>query len=329
MYGLSDRELEELEARLPELTAGGGLEALDGLNVDELKKANEEISDGSFNGPRGLEAIIKRFGRPAYFVRKDAIDIRATDDASTESNERTEAAAATLEVQIPRIGRIDLRNARKNWVGTGWIVAPGVVVTNRHVALDFAHAEDGGYAFDARFDGKIAKAELDLKQEYDIPDESRFKMPKVLWIASKSQPDVAFLAIDDEGEDRQPLPAPVPLMADADFEKLAAAHWLAVVGYPAHDSRNNRHDQQRIFRGVFNVKRCQPGQVKAIRGTEGILQHDATTLGGSSGSAVLDMTTGRAVALHFGGDEDESNYAVTAPVIRHLLKQNLPDLPGV
>ena len=43
--------------------------------------------------------------------------------------------------------------------------------------------------------------------------------------------------------------------------------------------------------------------------------HDATTLGGNSGSVVLDVETGYAVGMHFSGSFLESNYAVRAAVL--------------
>lgn len=85
--------------------------------------------------------------------------------------------------------------------------------------------------------------------------------------------------------------------------------WLTVVGYPAHDSRNDAADQQRIFDGVYNVKRLAPGQVLAVVQQE-LLHHDATTLGGNSGSMVVDLASGKAVGIHFGGLEGPRNYAV-------------------
>jgi endonuclease G len=38
--------------------------------------------------------------------------------------------------------------------------------------------------------------------------------------------------------------------------------------------------------------------------------HDCTTLGGNSGSAVIDVATGLVVGLHFGGEYVVANYAV-------------------
>ena len=38
--------------------------------------------------------------------------------------------------------------------------------------------------------------------------------------------------------------------------------------------------------------------------------HDCSTLGGNSGSAVIDLDTGEVLALHFGGLYHQKNYSV-------------------
>jgi hypothetical protein len=81
------------------------------------------------------------------------------------------------------------------------------------------------------------------------------------------------------------------------------------VGYPAADGRRNDPDEmQRIFAGVYNVKRLQPGEVRSVDGTR--LVHDCSTLGGNSGSCVVDLETAEVVGLHFGGRYLQGNNAV-------------------
>jgi DNA/RNA endonuclease G (NUC1) len=103
---------------------------------------------------------------------------------------------------------------------------------------------------------------------------------------------------------------------------------VAVIGYPAFDPRNNVSLQNRIFRGVFNVKRLQPGtivgrgEVKSYESRVNAMTHDASTLGGNSGSVVLHVGSGQVVALHFAGRYLEANYAVPASELakdRHVV----------
>jgi endonuclease G, mitochondrial len=64
------------------------------------------------------------------------------------------------------------------------------------------------------------------------------------------------------------------------------------------------------------VKRLQPGEIRGRMRTASFgklvnaATHDCSTLGGNSGSAVLDLSSGAVLALHFGGSYREQNYAV-------------------
>ena len=53
-----------------------------------------------------------------------------------------------------------------------------------------------------------------------------------------------------------------------------------------------------------------------------VFTHDATTLGGNSGSVVVDLATGNAVGLHFGGFEGDRNDGVKANVVASLVAQH-------
>ena len=90
------------------------------------------------------------------------------------------------------------------------------------------------------------------------------------------------------------------------------------MGYPARDDRNDLALQDRIFAHVYYVKRLQPGKVRrrdtcrSFGHDVSALTHDSSTLGGNSGSAVIDLKTGQVVGLHFAGEYLKANYAVPA-----------------
>jgi hypothetical protein len=82
-----------------------------------------------------------------------------------------------------------------------------------------------------------------------------------------------------------------------------------VIGYPASDSRRNDPDEmRRIFDNIYNVKRLQPGEVKRVARRE--FEHDCSTLGGNSGSCVIDLESHEVLGLHFSGRYLEANKAV-------------------
>ena len=58
------------------------------------------------------------------------------------------------------------------------------------------------------------------------------------------------------------------------------------------------------MRSTYNIKRLQPGRLNGtgkVNSGDYIVEallHDASTLGGNSGSAVIDIRSGQVVALH-------------------------------
>ena len=73
-------------------------------------------------------------------------------------------------------------------------------------------------------------------------------------------------------------------------------------------------------------KRRAPGQITKAK--KQLVLHDCSTLGGNSGSVVLDLETGQAVGLHFAGRFLEANYAVSVPVVAARLEKVLRKKPG-
>ena len=85
---------------------------------------------------------------------------------------------------------------------------------------------------------------------------------------------------------------------------------------------------RQVFGDVYDKKRLAPGEILKVTDSE--IEHDCSTLGGNSGSAVVSLATGEALGLHFAGLYMEANYAVPAPKLRDLLnKLQSRSLPGM
>ena len=320
---------DEVAAAAQESRGETGFEGLEGgLDRARLMDKVERMSEGVWAaGDPGFEAIIERFARPVMLIQDG--DFKPPGDNfpdSTIVRSRLEAGRAGLKAVIPSIGRIDLRNHRMDWIGTGWIVGPGLVVTNRHVVQEFGAADGAGFAFRKAPGGRVVGAMID-RYSVDTVEESVdsiFEVKEILWIEPDDGHDVGLVRIDADDRDDTPQPPAVKLMSQGELDGLAVGAWIGVIGYPAQSSLNDLRDQQRIFDGIYDVKRLAPGTVTALR-PDGILFHDATTLGGNSGSAVIDLTSGKAAALHFGGIEGDRNEAVQAPVIVELIAAHVTD----
>ena len=259
-----------------------------------------------------LESIVLRRARPVLAIKENELQLDFVDRQDSEIwRDRLSKAKALLDAPIRAVGRIDLQGARLDWVGTGWLVAENIVVTNRHVAREFAARRGDGYTFRMGLNG-LMSADVDFLQEIDNPDRLVFKLKRPLHIEEEPGPDIAFFEVEMTGGDPK-LATPIELAA-----QLSATENVATIGYPAYDSRIPEPDlMEQIFGKIYNKKRLAPGAVTNVEDTR--ILHNCTTLGGNSGSAVIDLDSGHALGLHFSGSFLATNYAVRADVVKELL----------
>lgn len=267
----------------------------------------------------GIEAIVQRFGRPPLLVQDDKVVLEELRDFPAETDKLIQG----IEGRIPAVGRIEFLNYAMAWGGTGWVVQESrggrLVVTNRHVAALVARRKSDGRAIFMRGpSGASYGARINFREGAQGSDRSRTaRLSAVEYLADDAAADVALLRIEAAGFE---LPAPVEL----DETPVKINDLVAVIGYPAYDSRNDAEDQARYFRDLYEVKRLAPGYVTQEAAADAILAHDCTTLGGSSGSAVIGLATGKAVGLHFAGVYGKNNSAVTAATLAALLRGERP-----
>jgi S1-C subfamily serine protease len=244
----------------------------------------------------GYEAIIHIVARPALLVQNGRF---APPQAPWEG---IESARLTLEKVLPSVGRVELTGdvRGRDWLGTAFLVAPGVVMTNRHVAVEFAvQGAEGSWSF-----APGVSTRIDWREEYETPATAEFPLVEVIGIHDKL--DLALLRVEarDDGQ-------PTPLALAAEEPGDVRGRKVVVIGYPAWDpERNDAFAMVRIFSNVFGVKRLQPGYVTGRDDEMPFIAHDCSTLGGNSGSCVVDIETGRVLGLHFGGAYLQLNLAV-------------------
>ncbi len=269
-----------------ELREGANILAeLDDIDPDEMTPEQQF----------GLEAIILLYGRPALLVQDD--DFGAPGDQWAA---KLDPKRAEIKEIITRVGRVDLKgHSTYPWVGTGFLVGPDVIMTNRHVAVTFVREKNDTYSF---LSG--VKANLDYKEEYQRDVSNEVKIVECIGIHDTYDLALFRLAESDA--------AKTPLKVAAEKPPATKDYDVVVIGYPAYDSRNDPKEMVRIFNNIFNVKRLQPGTLTGLSSLGGleIVGHDASTLGGNSGSAVIDFDKGQVVGLHFGGRYLEGNNAV-------------------
>ena len=267
---------------------------------------------GQRPGVGDLESIVLKIGRPVLFVQNNSFQI--ANSTIPAWRDRLQAARTKLEGILPSVGRINVtNNPTFDWLGTGWLVRPDIIVTNRHVASEFATRNpEGGFMFLRNFRRRLMAASIDFRMEHGSDAIDEYPV-EVLHIEEPDAPDIAFLRVSAPGAS---LGQPIPLSS----QPPKAGQQVAVIGYPARDSRIPDPDVVRsIFGDDYDIKRLAPGEVMRIESN--VVEHDASTLGGNSGSAVIDLETGEAIGLHFAGSYLQANYAVPASVINERLSQ--------
>ena len=240
------------------------------------------------------ESIILKRTRPVLAIKNDEAELVFMDsDDRTIWKDRLQRAKGVIKSAAVAVGRIDLENAGLDWVGTGWLVHDEIIVTNRHVANEFVVKKGQGFSFKMGLGAQVG-ASVDFLQEIDNPEKLEFRLVRVLHVEPSGGPDIAFFQVERESGDLK-LATPI---------RLAAAPLLtenvALIGFPAYDSRiPDKELMDDLFGKIYDKKRLAPGaitRVEAIR-----LFHNCTSAGGNSGSALIDLTSGEAVGLHFSG----------------------------
>jgi endonuclease G len=250
----------------------------------------------------GLEAIVLPRYRPVIDIIADNFNTPPSPWTHLGSGD----AKSKLLAAIPSIGRVEVPgHPQLPYAGTGFVVGPDLLMTNRHVAEVFCTGLGlRGLAFRSGH-----RAGVDFAQEVVPRDPLFLEIHEVVLVHPHW--DMAILRVSGITPSHPALRLSVAAPEDL------ADRDIAVIGYPAQDPRNDFSLQFQVFRGTFDVKRLQPGKLKqrarivdSFGNDVYTVTHDASTLGGNSGSAVIDVATGEVVGLHFGGRYLKANYAV-------------------
>lgn len=288
------------------------------LSRASLEKFNRGGAALESVGPvDALEAIIRLTGRPPMLVRNDRVEMQPLPDFP----KGTDVLIRALEKWIPSVGRVEFVNSSTKWGGTGWVIGKDsqghIVATNRHVAKIVAkRAADGrGVFLRSAVTGVELGAEIDFSEELGTT-AGRTRTARVTsidYLADDTAADVALLRIASPA-----IKMPSPLQLSA--KEAAEGDLVALIGYPAFDSRNDASAQARYFNDIYEVKRFAPGMVTQALSSSTLLMHDCTSLGGNSGSPLISLQTGKVVGLHFAGVYGENNSAVGVTTLQKLLK---------
>jgi V8-like Glu-specific endopeptidase len=280
----------------------------------------------------GLEAIVVPDGtRPALFVRDDDVDPVVAEAGSWQA--RISTLRDQIGVVAESVGRINIPVGFPNYAGTGFVVADGLVLTNKHV-LEFLTGgpdpqPDGTWRF-------LKPVTIDFAAEFESKRTKSFKVKGVRFASADrinnmlnpANLDVALLDVEHTNENHESLPS--PLILSSRLQSVGTQAEVYVMGYPARPLDEVGEVLMRVFQDEYFVKRFAPGFVAKDPdemddgGHNRVFTHDSSTLGGNSGSCVIEFRIqGKAaVGLHFGGQKRLENYAHSIARIKDVLVEH-------
>jgi hypothetical protein len=286
----------------------------------------------------GLEAVVITNGeRPSLFVRDGFVDLNAPDIGDWDLGLRR--FQDQIRKVITSVGRIDIP-VRPWFAGTCFVVAEGLVLTNRHVLEEIATQEPGG-AWTLNWPEGTT---IDFVGEEGAAGGTKFRVAGVAFAGPDpinrtinfAHLDMAVLRVDLATDTANRFPTQVTFESNEAEPKTERD--LYVVGFPGQPKKwlfdgtppvghETTEVISTLFNNKFGVKRLAPGNVKtgpggvANDGKRWICAHDASTLGGNSGSCVADLSQDgfRIVGLHFAGANRKQNWAHVAAQLHEQL----------
>jgi V8-like Glu-specific endopeptidase len=256
--------------------------------------------EASMSGAAHRGGIVFANSRPVVFVRGDSYD----DVGDPWTKLDAPGAKARISSLLPAIGRIEVPNMQQvPYAGTGFVVGKNLVMTNRHVAKLFSSGLGLKVAYNP------GDSAINFRRQVDTGAD-RSAYAEVLGV-ELIHPywDMALLRVDELTDQR------ILSLSTREPENLEGRD-IVVIGYPAKDWRSDLELQDRIFGGIYGVKRLQPGvlrdraRIRSFDNLVNALTHDASTLGGNAGSPIIDVETGSVIGIHFAGEYLKANYGV-------------------
>jgi hypothetical protein len=290
--------LDSVEASLNRDPAAAA-EALSGTELDNLEVIVQVVGRPALRvlEYNGLETPSGFGGNEHWatvFNAKCGAAIRVRDGI-------IEAAHSVAKViMVPGTGR-------EQHLGTGWRLGDDLLVTNRHVARLMVSDPTAPHAHWQLNADRVFIARFNVADRTD--NESPCTIAALMFCAGAAELDVAVLRLRPSGQvlpkslrvsfDPQRLGRPRP-GSEAGFEEqqiYVVGHPLARLPTPATTS---------VFVDADGSKRCAPGLIKSLRHDVPWLLHDCSTLGGNSGSPVMDLYGHQVVGIHFGGQAEDA-----------------------
>jgi hypothetical protein len=267
-----------------------------------------------------LEAVMHTRGRPALRVVEGGLEPLDPQRFPGSEMWRTlfddhERTLGKIAGRTGAVHVIDRLSGQDPWVqGTAWMIAGDKVVTNRHVLFPPSYGvrlarrrpED---VTKARFKTDI-EVTIDFAFDNGAERNQRLAAVEVLFVTEENDPvDVAVIRV--EAASGFGMPAPLKLATEA-FDRDN----LYIVGHPGRLAQVPDNIQA-VFGSPDERKRVSFGELMDPDPRRQMdLVHDASTIGGYSGGCLLGFFSEEVAGLHYYGDPENGNRAITAIALR-------------
>lgn len=265
--------------------------------------ALDKLHDGEVPSAAELTAleVVVRLLRPVVLSRQGQLDDLPESPGHSlhpqELKDLWSAFRAKVAPLLYSIGRVELASGRH--VGTGFLVADGLLATNRHVLGALTLGSEVLAPGTAR---------IVFKQEAGATNPATQIVALEGVAAIHPKLDMVLLTVSKLGR---------PIL-EVEAVPAGDAVRVASVGYPANDPMNNPLFLSGVFQNKFGFKCAALGEV--LDGTESpALFHDCSTTQGNSGSPIFSLSSGRVAGIHRAGFFMYRNEAVDAVALRQFV----------
>lgn len=297
----NDPELKQLANKI--LKEGGDpLRAV--ANLDD-----NYLNNNPDSGPL-LEVIVNTDGsRPSFLIKNNKVDLNSSPLG--DWNGELAASADELKKAIRCVGRI---NINQRHVGTGFLIGRNLILTNRHVLQAVTennnNSDNGPWVFKQG-------AHIDFGHEFRAQQSVNPRnLIKLIYCGPQfidprqvnhNKLDLALIELEPVPDDMVPLHI---LQWDDSMAWVKEGNKIWIIGYPGDPGAAGIVNYsasllERLFQSLYGYKRLAPGEIlsKVTANQPLTADHDATTLGGNSGSLVVVAGLETfASGLHYGGE---------------------------
>ncbi|MBT4889683.1 MAG: trypsin-like serine protease [Rhodospirillales bacterium] len=279
---------------------------------------------------RAMEETLQALTRPMFPICNGNVWLR--EDQDVEGWAPKVANLLNLHPKVSQaVGNIRIRgkpDGAYQWVGTGFVVGPDLIVTNAHVAKAFAFPEDDNWFI---YSDTEVEFTTGVEDEACIPPAQKNVSHQVLAVVAAGDgkgEDFALLRVVSDS-----LPQPLVLSPS----RVSSGEDVVLLGYPAEPTAIHigqgvsdvEEARRRLFstpdgRMPFSIKRISPGRSLNDDTNGKGIPFNYNSFGGNSGSPVVRLADGVVVAIHLGGIPQQQvsggyNLGMPAHTIRPII----------